>query len=232
MISSQVAAPRALIVSILLCSVDIIRASGRIKMNSKVHGIICRLEFFRLGYVLPLLLLVCANASIASDAALLQQLVNPGHFAVMRHALAPGMGDPENLTIGDCATQRNLDDTGRQQARYAGDLLRSNGVMQAKVYSSEWCRCLETAELLGYSGVTPLPSLNSFFREREKGVVQTAQLEDWIASTTFDQPVLLVTHQVNITALTDVYPASGEIVVLKKTAKGGITVLGTVGTAE
>ena len=87
----------------------------------------------------------------------------PGAIAIMRHALAPGTGDPANLTIGDCSTQRNLDDRGRDQARAIGSALRERGIVFDVVLSSQWCRTLETAKLLGLGTVVDAPALNSFF---------------------------------------------------------------------
>ncbi len=72
---------------------------------------------------------------------------------MVRHAIAPGNGDPPNFNIGDCSTQRNLDDSGRTQARRIGRWLRSNGIKSARIYSSQWCRCLETAKLIDLGSV-------------------------------------------------------------------------------
>ena len=138
---------------------------------------------------------------------------------VMRHALAPGTGDPADFVRGDCATQRNLSDEGREQARAIGAGLREAlGTDVADVYSSAWCRCLETGRLLGLGDVAPLPALDSFFRERDARDARTDAARDWIgerldAAGEGVRPAVLVTHQVNVTALTGVYPSSGEMVV-------------------
>ena len=89
-----------------------------------------------------------AAALAADQSKVIDRLKAGGHILMIRHALAPGNGDPPYFKIGDCATQRNLDDTGRNQARSIGVWLRKNGVTSARVYSSQWCRCLETARLL------------------------------------------------------------------------------------
>ena len=146
----------------------------------------------------------------------------------MRHALAPGTGDPETVVIGDCTTQRNLSDDGREQARKIGTAFRANGIPAARVFTSQWCRCAETEELLGIGDVIPLPALNSFFTEMERRAGQTAALSEWIAGYKNNAPLVLVTHQVNITALTEVYPRSGEIVVARRGENGNIRVLGTL----
>lgn len=183
------------------------------------------------------------GASIAAAAAgmhvraaergeLAAQIAKPGHIVIMRHALAPGTGDPANFELGDCATQRNLSEAGRRQAGRTGDFLRSVGVDEARVFSSQWCRCLETAQILDLGPVEPLPALNSFFEDRESGPAQTRELRAEIAEMDLSRPVVMVTHQVNITALTRVFPSSGEMVVVKRAADGAIEVLGTIAPRE
>jgi broad specificity phosphatase PhoE len=144
--------------------------------------------------------------------------------------LAPGTGDPPEFTIGDCGTQRNLSAEGRAQAARLGARLRANGIESARVVSSQWCRCLETARLLGLGPVEELPLLNSFYRRGERRAPQTEGLKEWLAGRDFDGPLVLVTHQVNITALTGVYPASGELVVIGTSDQGDVTVLGSIET--
>jgi len=170
---------------------------------------------------------VATTPARASDEVA-AKLAEPGHIAIMRHALAPGTGDPANFTLGDCSTQRNLSEAGRRQARRTGDFLRGVGVDSARVFTSQWCRCRDTAELLDLGPVEALPALNSFFRNRERGPEQTRALRDKIAGMDLSEPVVMVTHQVNITRLTDVFPSSGEIVVLRRGEDGDLAVLGTV----
>ena len=166
--------------------------------------------------------------SARADEALWAALRSGTHVAMMRHALAPGTGDPGNFVLDDCSTQRNLDDAGRRQAAAIGARFRANGVEQPRMYSSQWCRCLETAELLKLGEVTPLPALNSFFRNREKGPSQTADIKEFLLRINDGGPIVLVTHQVNITALTNVFPASGEIVVVKVAPDGSVDVAGEI----
>ncbi len=148
-------------------------------------------------------------------------------FVLMRHAIAPGGGDPAGFRLGDCATQRNLSDEGRAQARAAGALLREKGIAQAAVFSSRWCRARETAELLGFESRQDLPLLDSFFGKPELGPERRVAFMEWLGDGRFDQPVILVTHQVNITAFTGVVPASGEMVIARK-GGGGVEVLARV----
>lgn len=169
-----------------------------------------------------------ARQGKAAEQDLWQALKKENHFALIRHALAPGTGDPLDFNIRDCTTQRNLSEKGRNQAIHIGSRFREKGIPKAEVYSSQWCRCLETAALLGLGPVQELEILNSFFRHLENREKQTAALKSWINDTEIRTPHILVTHQVNITAFTDVFPGSGELVVVRKDGKDKFTVLGTI----
>jgi phosphohistidine phosphatase SixA len=163
--------------------------------------------------VLALALLLGATPTRA-DEALWAALAEGGHVALMRHALAPGTGDPEHFRLDDCGTQRNLDQAGREQARRTGEAFRERGVEIGQVLSSQWCRCLQTAELLALGEA--FPPLNSFFGVRERAPDQTEAVRALLAQADAEGPSLvMVTHQVNITALTGISPRSGEIVVLR-----------------
>jgi len=167
--------------------------------------------------------------SASADEALWRELAEGGPVVLMRHALAPGVGDPAEFRLGDCATQRNLDAEGRAQARAIGERFRAHGIERARVYSSQWCRCLETARLLGLGEVVAAPTLNSFFRDRaakaERGAGALALIASEVEAG--DGPLVLVTHQVNITALTGVFPASGELILVRAAAEG-IEVVGRI----
>lgn len=147
-------------------------------------------------------------------------------FVLLRHATAPGTGDPPDFRLGDCSTQRNLSADGRDQALRIGDLFRANGIPQASIFSSQWCRCLETAALLRLGPVTEQPLLNSFFGRMQGGREQTDALRAWLASRRPETPSVLVTHQVNVTGLTSIIPASGDLVFTAFDAGGEITVIG------
>ena len=133
---------------------------------------------------------------------------------MLRHALAPGTGDPVGFVLGDCSTQRNLNDTGREQARAWKAFLAEHGIDEARVFSSQWCRCLETAQEMNMGPVTEWPALNSFFRNRGDGPQQTRETIKLVNSLGQGAPVLMVSHQVNVTALTGIFPASNEGVIL------------------
>lgn len=164
---------------------------------------------------LPLLLTIQPTRSEESFAWL-PAMKRGEVVALLRHALAPGTGDPDGFRLGDCSTQRNLSPAGQDQARAIGARLRALGLERAEVFSSQWCRCLETARLLGLGEVEELPALNSFFADPGQRSVQTRQLDTWLAAQTSAKPKVLVTHQVNITALTGIVPASGELVIIRR----------------
>ncbi|MDH4440254.1 MAG: histidine phosphatase family protein [Rhizobium sp.] len=152
-------------------------------------------------------------------------------MVIVRHALAPGTGDPPTFRLGVCETQRNLSAEGRAQARRMGELFRENGVAEARVYSSQWCRCLDTAAGLGLGPVTEQPLLNSFFGSPEDGRAQTDRLRSWLTSRPKELPLVLVTHQVNITGLTSIVPQSGELVFVSLDPAGVVTLVGREPTA-
>jgi phosphohistidine phosphatase SixA len=152
-------------------------------------------------------------------------------MVLLRHASAPGTGDPPGFRLGACETQRNLSDEGRAQARRIGNLFRENGIAAARVYSSQWCRCLDTATGLALGPVNEQPLLNSFFGAPEDGREQTVRLRTWLTGLPKTAPLLLVTHQVNITGLTGIVPQSGELVFVSLDPAGIVTVIGREPTA-
>lgn len=173
--------------------------------------------------------LFCVIALLASRPAAAQDLWaslrSGAAVAVVRHAEAPGTGDPPGFRLDDCATQRNLSVAGREQARRLGDAFRARGIAAAIVHSSAWCRCRDTATALNLGPVTVSAALNSFFGRGDAEGLQTAALRQLIAALPPERPAVLVTHQVNISLLTGIYPASGEAIVV---ARDGLAVLGRI----
>lgn len=173
--------------------------------------------FRHLRVLLPVLVLASLfNISFATadDAAAWQALRDGEAVLILRHALAPGVGDPDHFDVNDCSTQRNLNDVGRQQARDWGGFLESHGINEAQVFSSAWCRCKETAELMNIGEVAIMSSLNSFFGGQGDRAAQTRQTVKNVNELPSGQPIVLVSHQVNISALADAYTSSGEGVIL------------------
>jgi len=139
-----------------------------------------------------------------------------GAIVLLRHADAPGMGDPAGFMLGDCRTQRNLDAGGREQARRIGARFRAQKVRPGKVLASQWCRTMDTAKAAFPGLVEPAPVFNSFFQDRAGAPEQTAMARALLLGWEGPSALVVVTHQVNITALTGIFPASGEGVVLRR----------------
>jgi broad specificity phosphatase PhoE len=144
-----------------------------------------------------------------------------GHVMLMRHATTePGIGDPEGFRLGDCRTQRNLSVEGRAFSRDLGRRMAEQGVRLDAVLSSAWCRCVDTARL-AFDAHPQLnartevwPALNSFFQGQGHEAQQTAAVLARLR-TTAPRNTLLVTHQVNISALTGQGTAMGEVLLCR-----------------
>lgn len=192
-------------------------------------------QYFNRGWMILFLACIAiihpASGFCSKDGADLWKALRKGSsFVLLRHAIAPGTGDPEGFDVEDCSTQRNLSDAGRRQAVAIGNLFRMHGIEKARVLSSQWCRCMETATLLKLGSVEELPYLNSFFQQYERRVFQTQNLREWVGKQNLEQPLVLVTHQVNITSLIEIYPASGELVIVNRTKSGEFSILGRIKT--
>ncbi len=165
-------------------------------------------------------------ATKASESAILKVLEQRGVHAIMRHALAPGFSDPSEFRLNDCATQRNLNEKGRAQARAIGQALKAAGVVFDQVLTSQWCRCRETATLLDMGLPSDFPSLNSFFEDRSTAERQTEDVRALLRTLRGQKTVMLVTHQVNISALTGRGVASGEVLLIRIEPDDTVSVLG------
>lgn len=153
-----------------------------------------------------------------------------GDIVLYRHALAPGGGDPPGFKLGDCSTQRNLSDEGRQQARQIGDALRQRlgNLRVSAVWSSPWCRTLETARLAFPSAqVQPQAAFASFFEQADREAESLAEARQRLSGWRGPGVLVVVTHQVNITGLTGIFPSSGEGVALRF-GGGKLAVLGRI----
>jgi phosphohistidine phosphatase SixA len=144
------------------------------------------------------------------DAA--QQLAGGGWILMMRHEqTVPGVGDPPNFSLDDCATQRNLSDAGRARARRAGEAMRAAGLVPAVVRAGRWCRVRETAEL-AFGRFETWTALDSFFGQSERAGAHRERVIDFARSYAGSGHAMLVTHQVNITGALEVYPEMGEVI--------------------
>lgn len=172
-----------------------------------------------------------AFPAAADEAAAWAALKAGGHVALMRHASTEaGLGDPPGYRLPDCATQRNLSAQGREEAKRIGERLRAEGVAVDRVFSSPWCRCLETARL-AFGKADELPALGSFFDDRSQEAERTERLRRRIGNYSTRKPkgtVFLVTHHVNIQALTHEAVGAGEIVVVRPDGCCGLKVVGRI----
>ena len=172
----------------------------------------------------PLLLLLSFFCAMApAKAGLAQDLMDGQHVLLMRHADAPGYGDPAGYVIGQCATQRNLGDAGKKQAQAIGVWLGQQGIASAHVFSSPWCRCVDTATLLNKGPVKTEPSLGSFFDNMGLERKQTKALEGFIKNELAKPskaPRILVTHHVNIQAFTGKVVGVGDMLLVKVNPNG------------
>jgi phosphohistidine phosphatase SixA len=158
-----------------------------------------------------------AKADMTSD------LHDGQHVLLMRHADAPGYGDPAGYVLSQCSTQRNLGDGGKKQASAIGQWLKTQGIQQARLYSSPWCRCLDTANLLNLGQVTIAPALGSFFDDMSQQNKHTRELAALIKKELAAHPkapIILVTHHVNIEAFTGKVVAVGDMVLVKVNQQG------------
>jgi broad specificity phosphatase PhoE len=173
-----------------------------------------------------------AIANTASDSWKI--LARGGYVILLRHtATVPGVGDPPGFVLADCATQRNLSADGRAQAERWRAAVAEHKVPIGEVFSSEWCRCIDTAKIaFGHANAPPKKwsALNSFFESAQNQPAQTAAVKKRLPALLQEakklgRNVVFVTHQVNITALTSVAPQSGEAVVIKMDAQRNISVV-------
>lgn len=167
------------------------------------------------------------------EATLWRLLQGGGHIVLIRHAqTVAGVGDPADFKLDDCSTQRNLSEQGQADATRIGQAFRARGVPVDAVYSSRWCRCLDTARL-AFGEVTPAPWLDSMFNSDQETRRQGARVAlAALAQRSGQGNVVLVTHAANIQAMAGVSPASGEMVVVLPDGRERFTVLGRIGVPQ
>ena len=175
------------------------------------------MKFFKLLIIIFISLTQSIKADLNKN--LINQLENGGKLIFIRHAYAPGIGDPNNFNLNDCSTQRNLRQKGRAQSKRIGDFFKINDIKIDKVLSSEWCRCKETAKI-AFKDFTTKSFLNSFYsskfaKNREK---QVKALKEYIRNykNNNNENLVLVTHYVLISEILNYGSSSGEIVVSDK----------------
>jgi len=186
---------------------------------------------FNLAIITALFTSLLGQSAMANQEAIWDKLqrTNPkGYVLLLRHTIAPGVGDPENFKLNDCSTQRNLSQLGREDAKAVGDWLKRRDIKISRVESSRWCRAKETAQLLGIGRVRLNSNLDSLFESADPAnAIQTVrvkkQIVDWRNKSGL---LVLVGHFVNIGAVTGVGVGSGEGVLVKADSKGKIVVVG------
>ena len=181
-------------------------ALGNIKFQKILTGVIF------------ITLLLVTEAFARSELEIIKKNIS-ANVIFLRHALAPGVGDPENFIKEDCSTQRNLNDKGRLQARLIGNYLRSTNLKFSQILTSEWCRCIDTAKELNLGQWTTFSGLNSFFQEYEKKDQVMNKLQKKLGSLGYSDLALFVTHQVVISEQTGIVPRSGEMVLYNSITK-------------
>ena len=175
----------------------------------------------RLFNIILVIFIILTNGIKAdSDNQILDNLKKGGNLIFIRHAYAPGGGDPDNFDIKDCSTQRNLNDEGREQSKKIGVFFKENDIPISLVISSEWCRCKETANI-AFKNFETKNFLNSFYSKQfaQNKKIQISNLRKYIDNWKSDKNLVLITHYVLISELLDYAPSSGEIVIANKDFK-------------
>ena len=152
-----------------------------------------------------------------SNEIILAALEDGKKIVFIRHAIAPGNGDPDDFDINDCSSQRNLSEKGRNQSKKIGDFFRINKIKIDTVLSSEWCRCKDTAKL-AFGNFKTFSALNSFYEARfaKNKSEQIKELRNFINNWEDDSNLIIVTHFVVISALLNKGVSSGEMIITDK----------------
>jgi phosphohistidine phosphatase SixA len=168
-------------------------------------------------FIIIILISLTSSIKAEIDKDILASLKEGNKLIFIRHAYAPGGGDPDNFDINDCNTQRNLSDSGRQQAKNISNFFIENQINFKRVYSSEWCRCKETAKI-AFGDFETKNFLNSFFSQKfaKNRKKQMNDLNNFVNNYNDDGNLVFVTHYVLISEALNYAPSSGEIVVADK----------------
>ena len=170
---------------------------------------------------------IFAVNSAYSIEEILPSLKEGGKIIFIRHALAPGNGDPENFDLNDCSTQRNLNQRGIEQSKFIGNIFNKNQIKIENVYSSEWCRCIDTAKF-AFKNYQTFSALNSFYdiRFEANEERQITQLKEFINQWKGNENIIFVTHFVVISSMLNIGTSSGEIVITDK----NLNIIGSIDT--
>ena len=169
-----------------------------------------------------LILFISLTSLVKADSKknIIENLKEGGKLIFIRHAYAPGGGDPGNFNINECSTQRNLSESGKIQSRKIGNFFTENKIKIENVYSSEWCRCKETASL-AFKNFKTKSFLNSFFSSKfaQNKNSQMRDFKKFLLDWDEKTNLIFVTHYVVISEILDYPSTSGEIVISNKNFK-------------
>ena len=173
------------------------------------------MKLFKIIIFLLISLIISLKANSGNN---LQGIINEsGKLIFIRHAYAPGAGDPDGFNLLNCSSQRNLNNEGILQSKRIKQFFLENDITIDKVFSSEWCRCKQTAEY-AFSNYETKSFLNSFYSQEfaHNKDAQTQELKDYIKNYKKNKNLVFVTHYVVISELLNIYPSSGEIIIVNK----------------
>ena len=167
------------------------------------------------------------NSNAFSNDHILNSLKEGKKLVFIRHAIAPGNGDPNNFNIKDCSTQRNLNKKGIKQSKKIGQFFKANKIKIDKILSSEWCRCKDTAKY-AFENFETFNALNSFYDERfaANETKQINDLKNYTKSWESDKNLVFVTHYVVISSILNTGSSSGEIIISDK----NLNIIGSINT--
>ena len=173
------------------------------------------MKFLKFLLIISISLTTAIKADLNKD--LKNQLLDGNKLIFIRHAYAPGNGDPDNFNLNDCSTQRNLSEEGRKQSKQIGEFFINNNIKIEKIFSSEWCRCKETAKI-AFEDYSIKNFLNSFYSSKyaKNKTKQIEELNNYVQQLKSNQNIVFVTHYVIISEVLNYAPSSGEIVVSDK----------------
>ena len=172
-------------------------------------------------------LIFLSFSNLYSNEKLIEKLKDGEKIILIRHALAPGSGDPINFDLNDCTTQRNLNIEGVEQSKKIGSFFNKNNIPIDQVLSSEWCRCKDTAKY-AFDEFETFDALNSFYdiRFAANEDKQIKDFYEFIDSIDNKNNIVFVTHYVVIGAILNIGTSSGEIVVTDK----NLNIIGSIDT--
>ena len=169
------------------------------------------------NFIFIVLSIIFISSDSLSQNHYITYLKNGGNVVFIRHALAPGSGDPINFDIKNCDTQRNLSVEGIEQSKKIGSFFTKNNILIDQVLSSEWCRCKDTAKY-AFQNFETFNALNSFYDVRfaANEAKQIKDLKNYIKNWDSDENLVLVTHFVVISSILNIGASSGEIIISDK----------------